>query len=181
MNKKELRLLMKEKRTALCRSKAEEKSGKICEMITETEQYKKAGFIAIYLAIQNEACVDRLADSAFSDGKRVCVPVVCGDEMYFSEIYKNDNFVCGKFGIKEPEIKRRTNGADLIFVPGLAFSKDGSRLGRGGGYYDRILAKTTAETVGVCYEFQICDKIQAEPHDRKVGRIITERGMIDCE
>ena len=65
---------------------------------------------------------------------------------------------------------------DVIFVPGLAFSLGGLRLGRGGGFYDRLLARSElrAKKIGVCFEEQIFPDLPSEPHDRAVDAVITE-------
>ena len=66
---------------------------------------------------------------------------------------------------------------DVILVPGLAFTRAGQRLGRGGGFYDRLLARLPAVTwkIGVCFEVQISDAVPSEPHDVTVDCVMTER------
>jgi 5-formyltetrahydrofolate cyclo-ligase len=63
-------------------------------------------------------------------------------------------------------------------VPGVAFDRNGNRIGRGKGYYDRLLEQTRAITVGVGYGFQLIEDIPAEPHDIAVDYVITEHGVI---
>ncbi len=65
---------------------------------------------------------------------------------------------------------------DLILVPGLAFTQCGQRLGRGGGYYDRLLADlpARAQRIGACFDTQIVESLPVEAHDQRVGRVITE-------
>ena len=82
----------------------------------------------------------------------------------------------GKFGVREPashcsEISLEL--IDLVLVPGVAFDLSGNRLGRGQGFYDRLLAKITGVKCGVSYDFQLLAKIPAEPHDAKVNYILT--------
>ena len=69
---------------------------------------------------------------------------------------------------------------DIILVPGLAFTRDGARLGRGGGYYDRLLANPTchAQRIAIAFDIQIIDHIPVEDHDQRVRQIITESGLI---
>lgn len=170
---------MKEKRLNM--TDAAEKSRILCEKLSESDIYRNARFIAVYMPIKNEADISLISDKAFSDGKRVCIPVTEENEIYFSEIFRGEVFVSGKFGIKEPAVKRRTNGADTVFVPGLAFSEKGERIGWGGGWYDRLLANSCAKKVGVCYDFQISDGICLEAHDVKTDYLFTESGLIVCE
>ena len=82
----------------------------------------------------------------------------------------------GYFGIREPasncpEIPLEK--FDLILVPGVAFDWNGNRLGRGRGFYDRLLAKTSGLKCGVGHDFQLIGKVPAEPHDAKVNFIVT--------
>ena len=68
---------------------------------------------------------------------------------------------------------------ELIVVPAVAYDRHGNRVGRGKGYYDRLLANTRATKIGVGYGFQLIDEdIDAEPHDVRVDMVITERGIV---
>ena len=66
---------------------------------------------------------------------------------------------------------------EMIIVPGVAYDRKGNRVGRGKGYYDRLLSGSKALKVGVAYDFQMVDEIDAEPHDVKVDLVITDRGI----
>jgi 5-formyltetrahydrofolate cyclo-ligase len=68
----------------------------------------------------------------------------------------------------------------VILVPGVAFTRAGQRLGRGGGYYDRLLSALPAKAVrlGVCFELQIVDELPSEPHDMRVDGVVTEREVL---
>ena len=81
----------------------------------------------------------------------------------------------GKFGIPEPkELVFAPETLDIIIVPGVAFDHDGNRIGRGGGFYDRLLPQYRALKIGVCFEFQCLENIPFEPHDRPIDLLITE-------
>lgn len=181
MKKDELRNLIKQKRQNMTEKEVKDKSRMLCDAIYKSDIYKKSDFIAIYMPLGNEADIGLIGKKAFSDGKRVCVPVTEKKDIYFSEILPNDEFILGRFGIKEPKTKRCTNAADTVLVPGLAFSAGGTRLGWGGGWYDRLLAKSNAVKVGIGYDFQISDESKAESHDIKMDFIFTESGLIVCE
>ena len=64
------------------------------------------------------------------------------------------------------------SGVDLVFVPGLAFTRDGARLGRGGGYFDRFLSRFEGTSVGVCFQEQVLDELPEEDHDQRVDHVI---------
>lgn len=83
----------------------------------------------------------------------------------------------GAFGIDEPQrgAPCRPGEIDLMVVPGMAFTRDGLRLGRGKGYYDRYMAREgfRARCIGVCFSHQLLDSLPAEPHDRRVDAVVT--------
>ena len=86
------------------------------------------------------------------------------------------DIVTGKFGVREPAASCTEillDKFDLILVPGIAFDLSGNRLGRGKGFYDRILAEASGIKCGMGYDFQLLEKIPAEPHDAKVDFILT--------
>ena len=86
------------------------------------------------------------------------------------------DIVTGKFGVREPAAicgEIPLNEFDLVLVPGMAFDLAGNRLGRGRGFYDRLLAETSGIKCGVGYDFQLLEKIPTEPHDAKVDFILT--------
>ena len=86
------------------------------------------------------------------------------------------DIVVGKFGVREPAAdcaEISLSRFDLVLVPGLAFDLSGNRLGRGQGFYDRLLEEASGIKCGVSYDFQLLEKIPAEPHDAKVNFILT--------
>ena len=94
----------------------------------------------------------------------------------------NEVFEKSALGVAEPEKPVFADGKDmdLIVVPGLAFSKDGVRLGFGGGYYDRYLKDLKCDTVGLCYHVCIADDLIKDEYDINVKYIITEKGIVTC-
>ena len=89
----------------------------------------------------------------------------------------------GRFGILEPiELAKITyKSIDMVLVPGVIFDKNGYRLGYGLGYYDRFLNKLPkAVKVGLCFDFQVMDKVPREEHDIPVDYIVTDKEIIEC-
>ncbi len=112
-----------------------------------------------------------------------CFPVVNGQELSFHRVNRSDSLISGYRGIMEPNpmvhppVER--DSIDLMLCPGLAFSKDGARLGRGGGYYDRFLSEQKAVyKVGVCLSHQLIESVPSERHDIPMTHIVTESGVI---
>ena len=150
------------------------------------ECYRIADVIAIYSAFQNEVNTAGLIDHALECGKRVFLPRWSGQEFAFAQITSRSELAAGRIGILEPIDARGLTGIDrqnlLIFVPGVVFDTRGNRLGRGAGFYDRLLAPFagSARNVGLAYEFQIVEAVPAQPWDYGMHFIITEERTIDC-
>ena len=86
------------------------------------------------------------------------------------------DIVIGKFGVREPAAtcaEMPLNTFDLVLVPGMAFDLHGGRLGRGQGFYDRLLAQVSGVKCGLAYDFQLVAEVPSEPHDAKVDFIFT--------
>lgn len=105
-------------------------------------------------------------------------PRIDGDELAFHA--PGEDWVEGLHGIREPSIHSPIVEASRIrglLIPGLGFDRRGRRLGRGKGFYDRLLSGWTGLKVGVCFECQWVDSIPTEAHDQKMDLIVTEAGL----
>jgi len=106
---------------------------------------------------------------------RLCLPRIDEEVMRFYPVTDPQSLRPGPHGILQPEASAeeiRPTTEDLLLVPGLAFSPDGCRLGRGGGFYDRFLAGCPAATLGVCFRQQILPSLPMAAHDQRVGGVI---------
>jgi 5-formyltetrahydrofolate cyclo-ligase len=86
------------------------------------------------------------------------------------------DIVAGKFGVREPAagcVEIPLDKFDLVLVPGMAFDLDGNRLGRGRGFYDRLLITASGVKCGICHDLQLLESIPMEPHDAKVDFVLT--------
>lgn len=184
MNKEAIRDEMRKLREGMSNEEVLEKSRIMCERFAETDLYKRAARIAVYMPIKNEADLSILTKRALADGKCVLVPVTdtLKNSISFAKITEASMFSEGAFGIKEPMQKSRIapEYLDLILTPGLAFDFSGGRLGWGKGYYDRALEKTKAKLVGAGYEFQLTGAVPMEVHDRRMDYILTESELVVC-
>lgn len=100
--------------------------------------------------------------------------IVTGTEMEFIPINTSSKLRKGRFGIMEPTEGTQTRILDVVICPGLAFTKCGSRLGQGGGFYDRALEKfLTARRIGVCFQDQLLPTLPTEAHDLTMHEVIT--------
>jgi len=118
------------------------------------------------------------------DCTQFAYPRLRADGAAFYRIKSPDQLVPGRFGILEPpqfaSMCVDVAAADLVLVPGLAFDAEGRRLGRGRGYYDAILEKTSAgcRRIGVAFDLQIVDQVPVEGHDQRVDAVLTPGGFI---
>ncbi|MDD4688150.1 MAG: 5-formyltetrahydrofolate cyclo-ligase [Eubacteriales bacterium] len=155
----------------------------ITDIFKNSDLYKKANSVMFYVSMEQEVDTKRMIATALADGKRVFVPKVTGKgEMCVCEISDAQSFERSNFGVYEPvnPVVVDKDAVELIVVPGMAFDKSGTRLGYGGGFYDRFLSDVKCDTVGFCYEVCLTDKLIKEITDIGVEYIITEKGLISC-
>jgi 5-formyltetrahydrofolate cyclo-ligase len=150
-------------------------------------QYRTA---LLFLSTKNEISTQPLLEAALEGGKAVFAPRAESDRLKF---YRISNPLGpwgeGAFGIREPlpaETLEKKDFPALIFTPGLAFDRQGNRLGRGGGFYDRFFSGLDAArlkymAVGLCLESQIIDSVPVDEWDRPVHCLATESGFYQVE
>ncbi len=153
-------------------------SQRICAALTHDASWNAAQVVALFAALPNEVDLSELWEERGT--RRFCFPRVEGNEMQFFAVNGPEDLQPSHWKIAEPQENAqpvRRSEIDMILLPGLAFGRDGSRLGRGGGYYDRLLSQpdVRAERVGVCYSQQLFDTLPREPHDQCVDRVLCER------
>ncbi|MCB9730478.1 MAG: 5-formyltetrahydrofolate cyclo-ligase [Deltaproteobacteria bacterium] len=180
--KSALRAFMRRARGDLdsaARRRAHEAIGReILRVATE----RGARVVALYAATDGEADPATAADALLDAGCRLVWPRVEGPGALAFHEADPRALAPGFRGIPEPPAGAPAvpwEAVDLAFVPGLAFTADGERLGQGGGFYDRLLARAPRPfTLGVAYWLQLVDTLPAELHDRAVDGVLTERGVV---
>jgi len=172
-----------EKRNSLSKSEILEKSNKIKSSLFDLESYKKSKTAMFFVSFGSEVNTHDIIKESIGR-KTLVVPKVIEHEIEPSVILDFDSLIpSGKFGILEPiEImKIAYKNIGLVLVPGIAFDKEGHRLGYGFGYYDKFLKKVPkAVKIGLCFDFQVVDKVPREEHDVAVDFIVTEERVIEC-
>lgn len=139
--------------------------------------FTEALHILLYHSLPDELSTRMLFDRWHSMGKKLYLPVVVGDDLVIHP-YTPDAMRKGAYGIYEPQGDNvDVNTIDLVVVPGMAFDASGNRLGRGKGYYDRLLSHTHAVKVGVCYRCQLLPRVPAFPHDCHMDYVVTSQGV----
>ena len=162
-------------------------SGLIQAQALALPQYLVSRSVALYTPVQNEVHTNKILEHALTNGRNIYYPKMGEmDESGLYRIASPADLAIGRFGIAEPDGAYPLSEMDrenlIVFVPGLVFDRCGNRLGRGGGWYDRLLARLNDQgvIVGLAYEFQVVEKLAAEKWDRKVHFVITEKRVIDC-
>lgn len=180
--KQELRKHLKAMRSKLTTEYVVSSSDAVVQHILACDAYKNAKLIMGYLAFGKELSVDKVLLQALADGKKVVVPlIVSATEMEAAVISNLQDFCLDRYGIRsvrKPADLVSPEAIDLVLVPGVAFGRDGSRMGMGAGYYDRFLERAfKAETIGVAYEKLLQDKLPADKYDIPVQYLVSETGI----
>ena len=183
MDKAQIRARLLTQRRSLSAGQAQSLSKQVEGRLLALDVVTQAGMIALYSPIHNEVATQGGFRYAVAAGGRVCYPRVCGSHLEFVEVTALSELVPGCFGVMEPPSGQVIAVADIdvVLVPGVAFDRYGHRLGYGRGYYDRFLeAAGSTVKIGVCYDFQLCDKLPDEEHDQRLDGIVSNAEVIPC-
>ena len=176
MNKKEMRAQIRAKKRAMTESQIVSASARLGEQFRSCDLYQNAKTIYGYLPYNQEVRTVPMLEQAIRDGKRVAVPKCYGEEMRFLYITDFVNEVApGYANIPEPIADEPVadDPTALVLMPGLAFDPMGHRIGYGGGFYDRFLAKEPDHpTLALCYGFQMVEHLQTEEFDIPVDQVL---------
>lgn len=175
MDKKELRNIIRQKKKAMTDQEIQQRSEKLGLLFRESDAYKKAESIYFYLPYNQEVRTVPMVLQALKDGKKVAVPKVYGEEMKFISIDSMEGIAEGYMGIPEPiaDGPVAEDPRALILMPGLAFDREGHRIGYGGGFYDKFLSREPEHpTVALCYEFQMLPHVETEEFDIPVDLVL---------
>lgn len=175
MEKKELRKLVRTfKQKYNDPQKRTEWSEKLLEQVEADETFSKAHTVLLYCSLPDEVETQYFVDK-WSRHKEVLLPVVVGDDLELRRYTGRKDLSTGSFNIKEPtgELFTDYDKIEFVLVPGMAFDARGNRLGRGKGYYDRLLPRLkNALKCGLCYPFQLMEEVPAEEYDIKMDKVI---------
>ncbi len=176
MNKQEIRNAVRALKKQLSWPEIEEKSRLLAIRLQALPIYRKAEMIYGYWPINQEVRTLPILERALLDGKRIALPKVVQGEIRFIEMRDLSRISRGFKGIPEPsdDAPEAADRFALVLMPGLAFDPQGHRIGYGGGYYDRFLAREPDHpTVALCYDFQVFPHLETEENDRPVDFVIS--------
>lgn len=193
--KRMLRVQMRERLAAITSEQAEAWSRQACAALAAFEPMRSArcvlGYAAITTGSPGELDVATALAGVLARGGQVCLPAIDWDArtMRPAAVDSLDSLIARRYGVPEPPAGSamvELAEIDVILVPGLAFDSRGGRLGRGAGFYDRLLERVGDEVgigggqpvvIGVGFGLQLCDRVPMEPHDRRMDAIASETGV----
>ena len=177
MDKAEVRKQIRDLKRAVPMEEKLRRSEFIMRRLEVLPLFTEAKVVLLYWSMADEVQTHAFVNKWYKD-KVLLLPCVQGDDLVLRQYTGPECLVAGEqFGIGEPTGPEWTDldKVELIVVPGVAFDPTGNRMGRGRGFYDRLLKSTpNAMKVGVAYDFQLLDKIPVEPHDVPMDSVITE-------
>lgn len=180
--KQQIRREIEAQRKALDFRWLEAASARVVENFQALEAFQPSETVALYMAIAGEVALGPLFSKCWKLGKRTCIPLFNAKAKIYemAEVSAETEYRIGHYGIREPLSPALfpLDDIDLIAVPGVAFDREGNRLGRGGGYYDRLLEGLPGVSAAVAFDFQILPHIPCETHDKPVDALATETKLL---
>ena len=179
MTKEEIRKKIKEKRLLLSKEERKKLSEKIEERLTA--KLTNVRSFLFYYPFKNEVSLLNLAEKLIKAGKIIAFPKTEGKEIVPIIVKNLSELIPGRFSIPEPPYnpKNVLKEIEMAFIPGIAFDLKCFRIGYGGGFYDRFLAKWKVRTkIGICFDFQIVEEIPTDPYDIPMDIVVTEKREI---
>jgi 5-formyltetrahydrofolate cyclo-ligase len=175
MNKADIRKSIKEQKKLLTDDDKATAAELAFAKLEQTPQFVNANNILMYHSLPDEISTHAFIDK-WCECKHIFLPRVNGDDLDILA-YNKDAMHQGSFNIEEPDGDAlcKLSDIDLIIVPGVAFDAKCNRVGRGKGYYDRLLTESSAPKIGMAYDLQIVEQIDIEPHDIPVDMVITDK------
>ncbi len=179
--KKRLRREMLARRDRMEPARADELNRRLWEQMERYQQLWSGMPVYTYISYRREADTRRLVRELWKRGIPVAAPRTEDGWMEFYRIRSESDLTAGYRGIPEPVCgcEKAEEERALVIVPGAVFDLQGYRIGYGGGYYDRFMAREPGhETMGLAYDFQVVPRLPVEEYDLPVGKILTTSGLL---
>ena len=154
-------------------------SRQVMARLTAQVMFTDAAIVSCYVSAGNEVDTHELIQEMLRQNKAVVLPRVVDQALEWHYLRNWADLRTGAFNVLEPMPDEPfAQSPNVIVAPGVAYTRDGWRLGQGGGYYDRYLAANPNVPVfGLCYGWQVVDDLPTEPHDRAVDVVVTESAV----
>lgn len=176
--KRAIRQKIRHRKQHITTTEMQESAERVFEKIENMDEFKNAKKILLYWSMPDELNTHAFIVKWAKD-KQILLPVVKENDMLVQPFSTKNDLKQGKFGIWEPEIQKEyISDIDLVIVPGVAFDRYKSRLGRGKGYYDKYFVMNKIKKIGIGYDFQLVDNVPTANYDIKMDIIITPNHTI---
>lgn len=177
MDKKEMRRLVRERKAQLSEEERSRESNEVCRKVMVSDIWQNTKTALLYWALKDETDVGELIDDLYARGGMVLLPTCVGDDLVLRIYDGKEKMAIGAFDIAEPTgqvFEEKDYGKiDLVIVPGMAFDHKGGRLGRGRGFYDRLLKKLpNCYKMGVCWSVQMMEEVVMEEEDVRMEEVV---------
>ncbi len=175
--KKLLRKLIKEKKNLQSKERLTTLSSTLLKQIEQHPRFIASNTILMYYSLGDEVQTHDFVEKWHLE-KKILLPVVQGDILVLRHYTGKDSLCIGAYHIEEPDGENYTDydQIELSIIPGVSFDRQGNRLGRGKGYYDKLLPLLHSYNIGICYKFQAQEEIPTEQFDRPMNEVWTEEG-----
>lgn len=173
-----IRKAMKEQVSAMSESDKLMEADALFSYLEQLEQVKNSKKILLYHPMADEIDVTKAVRN-WADTKEIYLPAIEDDDIVIRRYENDKDLRVGRYGISEPvgAVLDNPEEIDLVIVPGRAYDIRGYRLGRGKGYYDRLLPKMRAVKIGVCFDCQYIYRVPAEEHDIPMDYVVCRKLM----
>ncbi|MGA2221759.1 MAG: 5-formyltetrahydrofolate cyclo-ligase [Verrucomicrobiia bacterium] len=186
--KEALRREMRERLASLSSSQVRVRSAAVRERLSVLPEFVSANWLLVYVSKGHEIDTHGLIQQLLAIGKHACVPKFDEATQCYVASELRDfaaELEQGRFGILEPRQGAvrlvSADKLDAMLVPGLAFDGKGNRIGRGMGFFDRLLREAPGIKIALAYDFQVLNKVPADAHDVCVDFIVTEKQVVPCK
>lgn len=184
-DKKLLRREVLARARAMDPADAAARSREACRLLIALPEFARADRVMVYRALRGEVDPQPVAEAAWAAGKTVCLPRADWPTRSLEIVVwrsLDDPMRIGRYNIEEPVSPHvlPPERLDLIVLPAAAYDRGGRRLGKGGGFYDRLLAREGLRAVccGIAFSQQLLRRVPTEAHDRPVQILVTEQDVL---
>lgn len=178
MDKDEIRRIVRARKQMLDSQERLEAAQRIFDTVRSMAAYMVAKRVLLYHSLPDELSTHLFFENSPAD-KTYYLPRVNGLDLEILP-YERSRMHLGAFRIEEPDGDDTVdiNDIDLVIVPAVAYDRRGNRIGRGKGYYDRLLSRSKATTIGICYDFLLFDEFDTDEFDIPVDYVVADKNAI---
>lgn len=152
----------------------QQKETVILQLLFSSQIWQTAESVGVIRSLPFEFDTAAIFAKGFEQNKRIAVPKAQQKKLQFYHVEPTTRYEASAFGVEEPISEQEAHHLDLLIVPGLAFSKNGYRIGFGGGYYDRFLSAFDGKTVSLVFGVQFNDQWTPDVFDIPIDKIYTD-------